>query len=125
MTIALGALRQSIADALSAIDGLTFFPRRLPSTQSAITPFAWIESIDLEPVTFSDTGHDLTFNITFVVTGSDDEGAVELIDSWLDSNVLSDALDTVGAIERYVDVGGSVQLDREYIGFGIVLAVVA
>lgn len=114
-------LRTSLVDAFAALP-INFTPRPIADV---LPPHAWIVAIEAAPVTFSDTGHDVTVTIAVAVSGSDNDGAVALVDSLIDDNVIADALRTLGSVARYTDIGGTLTVNGDYIGFLFELDVTA
>jgi hypothetical protein len=123
VSLDLAALRADLCDAFDQIDGVTFIPRKVGSIQP---PCAWIEQVDMTPESFGDGCYTFTLLIHFAVSSAEVDGALEELEAFLDSNVLAHALDPVGGINRYTDVGGTV-LDgagNEYIGFTVEVEVI-
>lgn len=123
MTLQLAALRADLVDAFDQVDGVTFIPRKVGSIHP---PCAWLEQIDLAPDSFGDGCYTFTLLIQFAVSSAEVDTALEELEAFLDSNVLAVALDSVGGIQRYTDVGGTVTdgAGNEYIGFTVEVEVI-
>jgi hypothetical protein len=123
VTLSIATLRADLEDAFAGVDGVTFISRR---PGSIVPPCAWLATIDLTPESFGDGCHTYTLTIMFAVASTDEDTALAELEAFIDSNVLADALDPVGGIVRYIDVGGQIvdTAGTDFVGFAIELEVI-